>query len=669
MVPINYRPEIDGLRALSVFFIIIYHAKISLFNYTLLPGGFLGVDIFFFISGYLITLLILKNKRKNNFFVTFYLRRARRILPALIVAIIIFTPISLIILLPADLIDYSKSIIFSLSFISNFYFHYTGAEYASQHSLLKPFLHIWSLSIEEQFYIFFPIVVIILLNNFKKYFSKILILTILFSISFSTIISKNHPSFNFYMISSRSFELLLVSLLAFYDFNNLKKTKKFTKILNKILPKIGLLMIIFSILFYNDKLPLPSFYTLIPIIGCIFIIKFSTKDEFVNYILSNKIIIFFGIISYSLYIWHYPIFAFARILDLLNNNNIKVLMILLTIIISIFSYFYIELPFRNKKIISTKKFLILLFISIIFLIIINIIIIKKDGFKKRFPEILQKNLSIRSWEILINEKGESCFNKQNNFCIFNEISNKKTIFLIGDSVVGTMSFNLKERLVSMGYKFIPIISADCIYIEDFQRFESGKLEDTCNLKFMNSVQSILTKNPNSIIIYGAYFYRHYKNEYEDGMKWNYEFKHKNSNISYFNGVHSTIKNLSEANNNIILIYPLPAPLINTPMEIHKKRLSAFLTNDKEYNSLILSKDFFKFKEEQKDVFKFLDNIQSNNIERVYPHSLICNTIIKNRCIFHDSKNTFYIDGFHPSSSFATNITNLIIEKIIKIDNK
>lgn len=669
MVPINYRPEIDGLRALSVFFIIIYHAKISLFNYTLLPGGFLGVDIFFFISGYLITLLILKNKKKNNFFVTFYLRRARRILPALIVAIIIFTPISLIILLPTELIDYSKSIIFSLSFISNFYFHYTGIEYASQDSLLKPFLHIWSLSIEEQFYIFFPIVVIFLLNHFKKYFLKILILTIFFSISFSTIIAKNHPSFNFYMISSRSFELLLGSLLAFYDFNNLKKTKKFTKILSKILPKIGLLMIIFSILFYNDKFPLPSFYTLIPIIGCIFIIKFSTKDEFVNYILSNKIIIFFGIISYSLYIWHYPIFALGRILDVLNNNNIKVLVIFLTIVISIFSYFYVELPFRNKKIISTKKFLILLFISIIFLILINIIIIKKNGLKKRFPEILQKNLTIKSWEMLLSEKGENCFNKQNNFCIFNEISNKKTIFLIGDSVVGSMSFNLKERLIGMGYKFIPIITADCIYIEDFQRFADGKLESLCNLKFMNSVKSILAENPNSIIIYGAYYYRHYKNEDENKKKWNYEFKHKNSNISYFNGVQSTIKNLSNANNNIILIYPLPAPHINIPMEIHKRRLSAFLANDKEYNNFILSKDLLKFKEEQKEIFKFLDNIQSNKIERVYPHSLICNTIVKNRCAFYDLKDTFYVDKIHPSFSFATNIANLIIEKIIKIDDK
>ena len=160
---LNYRPEIDGLRAVAVASVILYHAQITIFGYKPFKGGFIGVDIFFVISGYLITSIILKELVTTGSFSFkhFYERRIRRILPALLVVMLASLPFAWVYLLPNSLVDFSKSILYSLGFSSNFFFHYSGQQYDAESGLFKPFLHTWSLSVEEQFYIFFPIIVLI----------------------------------------------------------------------------------------------------------------------------------------------------------------------------------------------------------------------------------------------------------------------------------------------------------------------------------------------------------------------------------------------------------------------------------------------------------------------------------------------------------------------------
>ena len=167
---INYRPEIDGLRAIAVIAVILYHAQINFFENIFFSGGFIGVDIFFVISGYLITSLIIKELFQTNkfSFTYFYERRFRRLIPVLFFVMLASLPLGWSLLLPTSFVEFAKSIISSIAFGSNFFFYFSEIQYAAEDSFLKPFLHTWSLSVEEQFYIIFPILFMLLFKYFRK---------------------------------------------------------------------------------------------------------------------------------------------------------------------------------------------------------------------------------------------------------------------------------------------------------------------------------------------------------------------------------------------------------------------------------------------------------------------------------------------------------------------
>lgn len=423
---IQYRPEIDFLRAIAVSAVIIYHAKVNLFGQKLFQGGYLGVDIFFVISGYLITSIIFKElESKNNFsFTKFYLRRARRILPALFFVILISLPIPWFIFMPSNFVDFAKSILFSLGFSSNFYFYFTGLEYGAVSGLLKPLLHTWSLAVEEQFYILFPLLFvagfIFLKKKLKFYVFFILVLSLLFAEFFS---NKN-PNLNFYILPSRTWELLVGSLIMFFENN---KKFKISNNISNIMCLFGLVLIFFSFLYFYESIPNPNFKSLVPILGVVLILLFAKKGTLVTKFLSNKLFIGLGLISYSLYLWHYPIFAFARNLRITQSLSGYFIIGILILILSIASYFYIERPFRNKKFISDKNFIKIIIIFISSLLVSSFIIIDNNGFKNRFPNYDTFSLDYEKYLKEVRLKKYEFGNPQ-----FTN-SNKKNVLIIGNS--------------------------------------------------------------------------------------------------------------------------------------------------------------------------------------------------------------------------------------------
>jgi len=672
---LTYRPEIDGLRAIAVGAVILYHAQITIFGYQPFRGGFIGVDIFFVISGYLITSIILKELVTTGTFSFkhFYERRVRRILPALLFVMLVSLPFAWMYLLPSSFVDFSKSILYSLGFSSNFYFHYSGQQYGAESQLLKPFLHTWSLSVEEQYYILFPIVLLITFKYFRNHLLTILVIGLIISLQIADFASRNYSSANFYFLHTRMWELLAGSILAYFEITLGHRSKN--KTLNLILPSIGVFLIGHSILFFNDKMFYPSFYTLSPIIGVCLIIWFSNKDELITKILSTKLFVGIGLISYSLYLWHYPIFAFSRITEFTQGNLFKKLLLgIVIIILSVFSYYFIERPARNKNN-KFKVIISLILISISVLVILNINIIQKDGYKKRLTEVFQKNLSEVSLTLLKNQRGETCHEIIGG-CKFNTSSIKK-VYIIGDSHMASLMFNLKDRIVKSNYQFITSTWGSCLFYQGFNRIniKTLKIDEHCNNDYFQKVKEILSKDKNSIIIFSGRFPLYLSNYYFDNQEGGIEGKEWESkyiSVGRYETIQTSFQNeISELSKNhkIILVYPIPEVGWNAPNKLNnifKKKTKNVNQKNININEYITT-SYKVYKNRTKSSFELLDSIQGSNIFRVYPHKLYCDTLIKNRCVTHDDKNIFYSDNNHPSLKGAEMINNLIMKEIEKIE--
>jgi peptidoglycan/LPS O-acetylase OafA/YrhL len=342
----HYRREIDGLRALAILPVIFFHAGFQSFS-----GGFIGVDVFFVISGYLITTIILAELEKGNFsIINFYERRARRILPVLFFIMTVCIPFSWILLPPFDLISFSKSLTSVSLFLSNFFFLKDGG-YFETAAELKPLLHTWSLAVEEQYYILFPILLRISWKAGKRWALNLTILLVIISLAAAQLGSLYKPLPNFFLLPTRAWELGTGSLIAFYFSKNIATLDCFYR---QLLSCLGITLITISIFLFNKDTPSPSIYTLAPVTGTALILLFSLPDTFTGKLLGSRLISPIGLISYSAYLWHQPILAFSRYYFSSISSTQTFNLIIATFFLSALSWRYIENPFRNKNIVTKR---------------------------------------------------------------------------------------------------------------------------------------------------------------------------------------------------------------------------------------------------------------------------------------------------------------------------
>ena len=651
----NYRPEIDGLRCIAVISVILYHAKITFFHTQPFKGGFIGVDIFFVISGYLITSIILRELiDKGSFsFKNFYMRRIRRILPALIFIMLVSVPFSWIYIYPIDLISFSKSILYSLGFGSNFYFHYSGLEYGSPESLLKPFLHTWSLSVEEQYYILFPVVLITVFKYFRKNILIFLLLCFITSLALADWGSKNYPSSTFYFLHARIWELICGSLMAYFEVKQGHRSQN--KILCQILPFFGLFLISCSIFFFDNKIFHPSFYTLIPVVGTSLILWFTNKDDVIKKILSYKIFVGIGLISYSLYLWHYPIFSFAKNLEIFFDENFgKLFLIIITFILSIFTYYFVERPARRTN--SFKIVFLTLIVSAFIVSIYNTTVIMNDGFLNR---VKVKNYQEKHTFDYLTQKDKKCFGRRENLCKFG--SHKKEILLIGDSQLASLSFDLYNR-TKFSHTFKPITFPGYFHLRDVKQINKHtKKVNTGYDVQRDKIDKILNESKNNIIIIGGATSLYFQNKRVEGraIHWDSLFVDKvslkyNSTIIE-NAFMNLIKDLS-INNEVILLYPMPEIGVN----LQKKKFENMVR--------VFNYKYSSFLKQNKEVINFFNTINNPKIHKVYSYKAFCNEKT-DLCATHDENNFFFYDGYHPSLEGAKMINNLIMNKINLLDKE
>jgi len=499
----NYRPEIDGLRALAVLPVVFFHLGWSIFD-----GGYIGVDIFFVISGYLIATLVMKEIEQKSFTLkNFYERRVRRIFPVLFLVTLATSILGWFLLLPPDFKSLSQSIFSTSIFLSNVYFWLTNP-YFSPPADLQPLLHTWSLSVEEQFYLFFPILILLCLKVSFNFF--IVVMGSFFMVSFlSLFFLEIEPlSWTFYLIISRAWELIIGIFAAIFL---LEGKVLGSRIISELGSIIGFLLILISLVIFNQNLDHPSLWTLIPVFGTFLVIVFCNQETKLYRILSFKPLVSIGLISYSLYLWHFPIISFTKYTQFQDPNLMQALIIFVfSLVISYISWRFFERKFRDKKIIGQKSILIFGAVGSLFLASIGLLGHFKNGFDDRLTKEEQEILSIKNLS-LFNEQLRTgiCFIEENDSLkSFNSECFSEETLLWGDSHAAAFFHGLnKIQPISQ------LTSSGCPPILDI------KLSDNNVCSSLNDeIFSKIKANKYKSIILHANWIRHGYGDYRELFK-------------------------------------------------------------------------------------------------------------------------------------------------------
>lgn len=558
----EYRKEIDGLRALAVLPVILYHS-----GNELLKGGYLGVDIFFVISGFLITSIIAYELANQKYsIVLFYERRARRILPALFCLLFFTTLVAFLTLSPESLKSYSQSLVSVNGFVSNIYYYLTSGYFAAASEEL-PLLHTWSLAVEEQFYVFFPILMSVL------WFSRSFLIATLTLVSIASFLSclvliDSDPSANFYLLPSRAWELFAGALLAL----NIKKLSHTSLPKRELLSLLGFALLIISLTFFHKNLDHPSFPTIVPVLGTLLIIGFA-QGTIVGKVLSIRPLVFIGLISYSLYLWHQPIFAFIRIKSITSpSESTFYLGIIISIIAAWLSYRFVETPFRHKTFLKQKQIFFISLLGLILFISIGL----SGHFTKGWPQRFATNFDFSS--ISFSPKRYSCHANfgvgpiPENGCIFNPPMNENSWAVLGDSHGVELSYALGQAF--KGFSSLQQLTySGCPPALEFMTPVKG-----CH-EWVKDALNYLTENKK--ITHVILAFRHTTYLQKNGIEFNKprkvesldkEMSNAELHSLYWYSFESIVSQLKNSNKEVIILFPVPEPLthiekLTTPITI------------------------------------------------------------------------------------------------------
>lgn len=458
----KYRSDIDGLRAVAILPVVLFHAQIPGFS-----GGFVGVDIFFVISGYLICSLIVAELASGDFsLIRFYERRCRRILPALFVMFAVVLGMATFVLLPPDMEGFSQSLIYATIFVSNIFFWHSN-NYFDGSSEFKPLLHTWSIGVEEQFYIFVPLILFAIAKWSKSRYTPWLLLFSIISLALSVKGVTYAPTATFYILPTRFWELALGALLAVS-----RSSLTIPRVTRELIGCLGFGLIVFSVTMLSDSSPFPGWNALYPCLGAASLIYAGGcgSSVFTN-LLRIKPLIYVGKISYSLYLWHWPLLALARYHASRDLTSLEISVLLtVSLLIAVASWRYVETPFRkNTDFFNTRLIFRGTGVAMVFAGCFGIAGVFTHGFDYRYPSykyvdilgperynaktcFMEGNQSFDQWH------GEECFLTKGN---------KQTVLLWGDSFAAHYAPGITDEAQNISVNFLQYTAALCPPIFDY----------------------------------------------------------------------------------------------------------------------------------------------------------------------------------------------------------
>jgi peptidoglycan/LPS O-acetylase OafA/YrhL len=456
----QYRREVDGLRAVAVLPVLLFHAGFAPF-----AGGFVGVDIFFVISGYLITSIILHEQQAGRFTVVgFYERRARRILPALFFVMLMCLPAAWWWLAPSDLENFGQSVVAVTVFASNILFWITSGYFESA-SELKPLLHTWSLAVEEQYYVFFPLLLMLAWPLGKRWIVAMLVVISLISLALAHRGAYQAPSATFYLLHTRCWELLTGALAAFYlarpESNAPAAPHK--PLWNQLGSLLGVVLVVYAIVMFDEHTPFPSLYALVPVLGAALIIICAQPDTLVGRLLGHRLLVGIGLISYSLYLWHQPLFSFVRHATIERPApTVFAGLILIAVILAVLTWKYVEAPFRDRSKFSRPQIFAFAAVGSLLLALTGIAMHFTHGFE-RVKETAAEQAVLKT--AAFSPKRKQCHNSEKHYlppaqaCEYHAPNVRWAVF--GDSHTVELSYALANQLAGQGIGLKHFSSSAC----------------------------------------------------------------------------------------------------------------------------------------------------------------------------------------------------------------
>lgn len=618
MTPINknnyHRYDIQGLRGLAILSVLLFHFFPKFF-----PMGYLGVDLFFVISGFLITSIISKKLDEKKFsYKLFFIKRVYRIIIPILFILLFFGIISFLILLPKDLNTFWNSVLSTLLFVPNIFFWITGGYFGTSNEY-KPLLHLWSIGVELQFYFLFPFILVFIFKNFKnkKIFLFLALLIIFFIINLFII----NTNFSFFNLPGRIWEFFIGSF-----FFLLPKRKK-----NIIFYYICLFLIFFGLFFLNKY----NFLNLFAVVMATGIVIYYNKNSFLNY----QIFQFFGKISYSLYLIHWPILVFFKyylIRDMLYHETFFLLC--LSIVISYYFWCYIEDYFRKK--LSFKFPVKLIMISFTLLFIAYFL----NFFNKSFENRLSVNNLLIANSVDSNYRCKIknySFDKDQKSCRFFNGKNKNEIVLLGNSHAQMYGYAFENVVNTLSINGRILALNGCLPTTTYN------ISKECIDKATKNLTKIIDDKNISVVLIG--------------LDWNHTFLfdkfnnkiQKNVDLTLVQSLNQLSSDLRKYNKKVFLIGPISIPRYYFAFDLSRKE---YFKNDK----IILSfhNDKNEFEKRYQNIFNYLDKIKF--ITLIKPHEVQCGNF---KCDFLIGGKSIFSDNNHLSKDGSLLMEKLLLKMI------
>lgn len=641
----NHISVLDGIRGLSILFVLFYHIGV-------IKSGFLGVDIFFILSGFLITMVIYNQIEENRFsFKSFYMRRVFRIFPMALIVLLLSFMISSQILFKNEFEEFLKYFHYAITFRSNILSMHE-LDYFDTGVNFKPLVHYWSLAVEIHFYLIIPIILYYFLK--KGYIKQLIMLVltiILFSVTYSIVYSNN--SGNYFSTFSRIYEFLIgVIVYLFYRYykNNYSINKVFFNLLNLVI-----MFLIFYIVFIDEVIPnILKSLSITLLVASLMLINTIFNQRFI--ILENRFLSYVGFISYSLYLIHYPILSFFRIIygrELFISESLILLLVIF--FLSILSYEYIEKRFIHSK--NKIKYFILL--GMIFMSISIIV------YKDRLVNIIKvKDKSVEKYLQYKNDNHPDITNSRINALVnldniykYESGNPKNIVVLWGDSHMNQISNHLANELNLKGYDVYEFSVAGCPPIVGV---ESKDKRRKCNDNSEKIIEYILNNNDIKKVVFFGYWKYYQDNNLVFINQINHSYK-----VNFFNKFEKTINNILSSNKEVVIILPTPVMNNNIPLFIARQyKLFGELSNPKE---LCISEN--NFISESFDFMKFTDTLSHkySGVGIVNIHQYLLGSRGGMYCPMKNNK-LLYRDDNHLTNSFGKKYSKLIVQQILQGEN-